>query len=200
MVVRRCCRGRRCSLAGQPGSRGLDMAKCFPAVPHGRPRLLSVRRHGAWTDRDCPVVRGLLRSADRAPGRVPVPDRSHPPAGHVLRGRDPDRLPDGGPHEGGRVAPPAVAGRRAELNLGHDHRLERGDRVRESQVHRGERLHARRGAGTEPPHPQVRGDAPGGVPAAVGDDHGGWRVAGGVPQQEEERPAVLGIGVDLAGS
>ena len=55
------------------------------------------------------------------------------------------------------------------------------------------------GPRAERPHPEVRRDVPRGVSTAVGHDHRGGGVAGGIPQQEEERGVVLGAYVRLAG-
>ena len=89
---------------------------------------------------------------------------------------------------------------RAQPCLGRDYGYAGRHRVRQPQVHPGHRLRLRRGTRAESARPQVRRDAPGNVSATLGGHHGRERVAGGVSQQEEERGALLGGRVHLAGT
>ena len=80
-----------------------------------------------------------------------------------------------------------------------DHRRYPGPyRVCQPQFHPGDRLHAGRGHRPEPADLEIGEDFSRGISTAVGNDHLRPRMAGRIPQQDEERRAVLGLGLHLA--
>ena len=99
----------------------------------------------------------------------------------------------------GRLDPQALTGSRAEPGVNHHHRHRRADRVREREVHGGDRLLGRRGHRREPAHSEVGTNASPSLSRDVAGPQRGEGLARRVPQPQEGGRALLGAGLHLAG-